>query len=107
MLEDEVRRLRKENERLRMEKAILKKSRGLLRQGRRVDVYRFILAEKANFDVRVPFPLIRTIGWASLPCSTLSSKPSIAVAPPHAAAVCDDMNTLAGVNGWPLFGAGR
>jgi transposase len=51
-LEEENRRLRKENERLRMEKTILKKSRGicrgLLREGRRIEIYRFILAEKAN-----------------------------------------------------------
>ena len=52
-LEDENRRLRKENERLRMETTILKKSRGLLRDGGRVNSYRFILAEKADFEVRV------------------------------------------------------
>ena len=49
-LEQENRRLRKDVERLRVERAILKS--GLLREGKRVDIYRFIRTEKAEFSVR-------------------------------------------------------
>jgi len=40
-------RLWMENERLRMAKAVLN-GHGLLREGRRVDLYRFVLAEKRD-----------------------------------------------------------
>jgi hypothetical protein len=39
-----------------------KKSGGLLREGKRVDIYRFILAEKAEFSVKV---LCRVLGVSS------------------------------------------
>jgi len=51
-LEDEVRRLRKENDRLRMEKAILKKAAAFFAKDNEYS-YRFILSGKADFEVRL------------------------------------------------------
>ncbi|MDX2055223.1 MAG: IS3 family transposase [Polyangiaceae bacterium] len=62
-MEQENRRLRKENEQLKIERTILKKAGGLLREGNRVEIYRFIHAEKAEFEV-------------STLCRVLTVKPS-------------------------------
>jgi transposase-like protein len=61
-VEDENRRLRRENARLREEREIPKRNSGLLRPGEPMTAFRFIQAEKANHTIRTMCRVLRVSG---------------------------------------------